>query len=601
MRAKLKRSSIAAKSQLTKAILSCGISGDFAYSAAVNETPTSASSSVCSPAPWCRVDSWTLGALLGCVGLSLILTLAGHGIVWDSWEFYLGDCNLAFWLSGDVAQLDGATASIPWYGPDHADLGALSQQMPGNPVLLWPHEVWPVGATMSSLSKWLFHVKLGWLPLYEAHHLSTVGFALLFLSAVFWFVRRTLGRVQALAACLFLAAHPRLWAHMHNNFKDVPLLFVYTVCAGAFYVAIRDRRWRFALVSAVFWGLAMATKANALLLPFVLGPWFLIELAVSRGKDLDRRLIGALVAYPFIGLLTMFVLWPYLWLDFPVHVQDYVGSITKRGFEVEHEGHDWYRPLLYAVATCPLPMLGLALVGCAVRVRSALREKVCDPLLCLLLLWMCVPISRVVMPGAADFDVIRHWLEYLVPLAIFAGIGFVCLVDVLENRLRWGRYAVVGGSLCAVLAQPVFWIGQNQPNTLPYYNAIIGGLGGAQEKSLGCATDYWGGSYRTGMSWLNENAAEGAMLITGVAEHITLLASADPTVLREDVRPLYIGQLSEEKYAEVLTRYPGQIYLMYVTRAEWYHPAVRTPDAEVAPVFSVELDGGTAMKILQLK
>ena len=214
---------------------------------------------------------------------------------------------------------------------------------------------------------------------------------------------------------------------------------------------------------------------------------------------------------------------------------------------------------------------------------------------------MCVPISRVVMPGAADFDVIRHWLEYLVPLAIFAGIGFVCLVDVLENRLRWGRYAVVGGSLCAVLAQPVFWIGQNQPNTLPYYNAIIGGLGGAQEKSLGCATDYWGGSYRTGMSWLNENAAEGAMLITGVAEHITLLASADPTVLREDVRPLYIGQLSEEKYAEVLTRYPGQIYLMYVTRAEWYHPAVRTPDAEVAPVFSVELDGGTAMKILQLK
>lgn len=549
---------------------------------------------------WQRTDTWLICALMAGTGALLLLTLPGYGLVWDAWELYLGDKNLAFWFSLDPRHLVYQDATVSWYGPSHPDFRVLSQQMQGNPALLWPHEVWPVGATLSSLMKWLFAVKLGWFSIYDAHHLGPVLCALLLLAAVYVFSQRSVERFVGVMACVLLVTHPRLWGHMHCNFKDLPMMALSMASVGLFYWGMHEAKPWCLVGSACAWGVMMSTKGNALVLPFVLGPWFLLEIAMRRKLQRPRPMIAALVAYPIIGLLLMFALWPYLWGDFPAHLQDYAQSIVDRGNKVSREDHRWFYPFLHAVGTCPLAFLGLALCGLGVRVRMAVRKRRWDGLLALLVLWTVVPVGRVMLPGAMDFDAIRHWMEYLLPLSLLAGIGATALVRWLQSCWQQPSRRVLQATLLVVaVLGPVSWTVQHHPHSFCYYSPLLGGLGGAQRRGLPSSTDYWGTSYRTGIDWLNRNAGDKAVVITGVAEHLMLLS--DPVWLREDLLPLYLQTLPQERYQQVLSKVPGEIYMMYITRPAWYHPAVRGPDTTLEPVFEVKIDGGVAMKILRLK
>ena len=109
----------------------------------------------------------------------------------------------------------------------------------------------------------------------------------------------------------------------------------------SFYHAIEKRRWRWIVLAAVLWGVALATKPNALFLPVILGP-YLIYVIWLRLRDneavLSRSTVVALLFFPLIGIATMFILWPYMLLEFPENVRTHMEFLFRRG---RTSGSDW--------------------------------------------------------------------------------------------------------------------------------------------------------------------------------------------------------------------------------------------------------------------
>jgi hypothetical protein len=94
-----------------------------------------------------------------------------------------------------------------------------------------------------------------------------------------------------------------------------------------------------------------------------------------------------------------------------------------------------------------------------------------------------------------------------------------------------------------------------------YYNQFTGGLSGAQERFLGReATDYWAGSYRPGMEWLNENAPPNSKLVAPVAGWVANIEA--PVILRPDLQIVQSMPDNEEMQAS-----PEPYFIMFILRA----------------------------------
>jgi hypothetical protein len=119
---------------------------------------------------------------------------------------------------------------------------------------------------------------------------------------------------------------------------------------------------------------------------------------------------------------------------------------------------------------------------------------------CLLFLWAGLPLLRECAPRARYFDANRHFIEYVPGLCAMAGAGAdraVTGIRALCARFAPGGRAATAavalaaslGSLC--IAWPIL---EYRPYEVMYFNSLIGGLGGAQRKTV--FADWANGSRR---------------------------------------------------------------------------------------------------------
>jgi hypothetical protein len=530
---------------------------------------------------------------LGC------FTVRHYGLTFDSAEYYLGDKNFYFWKTLDPAFLDYDLDNVPVHkAPGHPDFFANSEH-----ARSYPHHIWPVGPALTSFSKHLLFTTTRWLDPIDAHHMILVVLVAGLLAALFRFAHRNLGLWPAIFTVAALACYPRFWAHLHNNVKDVPSAVFFSLVLMTFHRGLGEARPVSLWLSALFWGVALATKANAFFLPFILVPWTLWMLLHRRhGQQavLTRAECLAFLAYPLVGFLLMLVLWPFLLLDFPQRLQAYVQYLLERG--ASGAGHWQSEPFLNGLYTMPPVVLFFLIVGCVSLTVKAIRDRQRRPFLVLVLLWLTIPVLRVCMPQSVDFDVIRHWLEFVPAAALIAGDGFATLLGWILRRLETtGERRGLRLALClACLSPTLWWNYRAHPNELVYYNFLIGGLGGAQAQQLPQATDYWGSSYRQGGTWVNEQAAPGSMVIVGVGEHIVQYTAQ--IWLRQDLKlQLWMG-LDQEELLRRSQSHPGSVYLLYITRTERYPAFVRAIEAgSRQPEYQLQVDGGVLLKIHRLR
>jgi len=269
------------------------------------------------------------------------------------------------------------------------------------------------------------------------------------------------------------------------------------------HIPVSDRphlktMWRMALPAALLLGLLTSIRVLGPLAGALVVLYFLLQ---SR-----RRYWAALLPYTLIAAVVTYATWPFLW-DNPlarlIEVARYMAN-NPHILPVLFNGQVYfsdqlprtYLPLLLGL-TLTEPVLPLVGLGLAFGLWAAFRRQVDWRSLLVLLLWLGLPVAYVLARRPPMYDGYRHFLFIIPPLFILAGFGLQALSPLL--RRLWMRI----GLSALLLTSGVVALAQLHPYQYAYYNAFIGGVGGAFRRF---ETDYWLTCYKEIMQQVNREA-----------------------------------------------------------------------------------------------
>jgi hypothetical protein len=312
-------------------------------------------------------------------------------------------------------------------------------------------------------------------------------------------------RAGALAAIALAVCGP-WYGSMFNHTKDIPFA---AAMMGATYFLLRaarqlpSPRWGMVIAFGVCLGGALGMRVLGLLLVGYVGFAIVFQMAVSEPKPMRDRLgffaRSALAFSPafLLGYIIMVAAWPWSALaplnpirgliDFgEFHYQIHT-ILAGKVYEMADVPR-WYIPAYLLIKLPLLMLLGAALAlalpapNSAKTPQRAMRNQIA-----LLAVIGFFPVLCEFIDRGPAFTGLRHFLFVVPVFAVLAGIGFDQLLKRLEGRN--GRLAA--GAAAALIA----WLGWNaamlvrlHPYEYLYYNALVGGLEGAQGRY---ATDYW--------------------------------------------------------------------------------------------------------------
>ncbi len=405
----------------------------------------------------------------------------------------------------------------------------------------------PLMKTLFGLSEALLHDELGVASRTTAYRVPTALLQALLVVIVFGFTRAVWGYAEGVVAASLVMLLPRLFFHAQLACFDAPIAALWFATVVAYYKALASRRW--CLLLGVVFGLALATKHNAIILPSVIlshyawvSLWARREAwtqartqardLVGRGRSRSRLAVAlrmiwptlreaaiglrerrplALVAMVVVAPATLFALWPRLWVH-PGHVVDWIGfHLSHVHYNFEYLGENWNAPpfpwhvaLVTTLLTVPVVTLAAGGVGAGVLAVRARRGEAADPdraPALLLLLSLGASMGPFFLGSTPIFGAEKHWAPAMPSICIAAGIGAVWsarrLGAWLAERTVWLRtqrarldgvaIAVLGGALVAAAAVET---AAAQPYGLTHYNALAGGDAGGAD--LGMNRQFWG-------------------------------------------------------------------------------------------------------------
>lgn len=527
-------------------------------------------------------------SLLWAAALALSFALVGatqldrYGVTWDEalGDFFFGERYLSYFLSFDGRYLDFDADPYPeGHMPD----------LRASPFRVRPWEYYPLANILAAATSRVT-AGLGLFDPLDGFHALNLWLGGLFVAVVFLFAERRWGRAPAVLAAAGLVSMPRVVCHAMANIKDFPEMVLFSLALLAFLPAWERGSVRGVLGAGALTGLALAAKANALFL----APIFLLTVLIGGVPDAWkgrwRALLGAGAGAAALGIALPVALWPYVWPDPVGRIAKHLDYVSGQVFQVREES--LLSPLQALFFTTP-PATLLVIVAGVAPLTSALRRR--DRFAALLFAWIVVTLGRMYLPGAVNFDGIRHFLELLPALLLVAAWG----VHWWSRRLQRPKIApwIVG----LVVLSSVTVTVRSHPHQIAYWNMLAGGTSGAFERGLPQAGDYWGMSYRQGLEWINENAPEGSVLAVPLIEHAVAVAA--PLRLRSDIGLAHISipQTPEVPQGAVdMLRGLGSerpVFVMYVVRRDWANRLTDECD-RLEAVAEWSLDGATLLRIV---
>jgi 4-amino-4-deoxy-L-arabinose transferase-like glycosyltransferase len=332
------------------------------------------------------------------------------------------------------------------------------------------------------------------------------------------------GLAPAVVAALLLLLLPRALFHAGLACFDAPSMALWLATVRAYWHALdrqRDRqRWPWQV--GVVWGLALATKHTALLVPFALGAHYLIVGAAAGRAQVQGRpeLVGAarvlavarvaighrwqvIASLAVLGPLTLYALWPWLWLDPVHHVRDWLAyHLGHVHYNFEYLGRNWNAPpfpwhvaLVTTLFTVPASTLAAAGVGAGVWIAERGRVPRAPGLL--LLLSAAASIGPFLLRTTPIFGAEKHWMPALPTICIAAGVGAVWAARAAARAIavralpERGAIAAVAGLVVLAAAVETRLA---EPYALTWYSALAGGAPGGAD--LGMNRQFWGVAMR---------------------------------------------------------------------------------------------------------
>jgi len=229
----------------------------------------------------------------------------------------------------------------------------------GDPALVrfWEinHEHPVLMKSLFALSYAVFHQGLGWLRPDTALRLPAFAVGALVLPLSFLLGRALYGRKAGLFAALCFLLVPRQFFNAHISAFDVPIASAWLLVVYCFWRAVTERRWW--LYTGLAFGAALATKHNALFLPFVLTPFALHRAWIAtRERPTARawvwRFVAVYAAVAVLYLLLLVALGPERFLEKFLLLSPHAALFVGLGvggawllWKLRPESEDAFRPL----------------------------------------------------------------------------------------------------------------------------------------------------------------------------------------------------------------------------------------------------------------
>ena len=308
-------------------------------------------------------------------------------------------------------------------------------------------------------------------------------------------------RLAARSSQIPISAYVEKMLHLVDSVEFTILVGVGLVVIILLMVKISPT-YRWTILAGAALGIAISVR--------VLGPAAAGLVLVFMLTRKIRRPLPYILVYLGTGVVTAFLLWPYLWSaplirflasvkvmsDFP-----WQGVVLFAGHGYRASELPWYYlPKLISIQLT-LPLIGLSLTGIGLSLYQLIRRGEGWREQLIPLLWFLLPLAGAMLFRPNLYDNFRHFLYILPPLFLFAAIAFDRLLQLIQPRLIKRLLPVV------CLAPGVIAMAWLFPYQYVYYNGLVGWTGqvGRQYEA-----DYWGTSMCEAAHYLDSIAPDGA-------------------------------------------------------------------------------------------
>ena len=364
-------------------------------------------------------------------------------------------------------------------------------------------------------ASWLLHKRL---DLFGSESMAFRFPGMLTAGLLLWLIyiwaTRVFGRTAGVFAALAYALMPRPFYHAHLNCFDVPITLMIVWVTYAYWRSLSSRRW--AWITGIAFGFALATKHNSWVLPGIFAIHFAwLHLRPNRTTTLSR-IPWWLIAMVIIGPLIFLSTWPWLWHDTWARISNYVGFHLRHDYyNIAYFGKTYFEPpfpvsypFVMTAITVPLTTLALALLGLITRAARIwpFGEQEDDRSTDILLLGsLLAPLVIIALPTSPIFGGTKHWMPAYPFVAMYAGAAFALVATTLSTKSHaWATTLALG----AVLLTPSFVEAKHShPFGLSHYTPIAGGPPGAAD--LGMNRQFWGFTTGSLVPWLKAKLPEG--------------------------------------------------------------------------------------------
>ncbi|HKJ28129.1 MAG TPA: glycosyltransferase family 39 protein [Anaerolineales bacterium] len=447
--------------------------------------------------------------------LVLILTQPQIGLTWDEPAYFAASESYANWF-GELFTRPGKAFSQPM-------IDAYWSINHEHPPLdkIWSGLVW-------KLSKGVFDDLM-------AHRLGNMLLVAVLVGMVYTLIAENYNRRTGLLASAILLSLPRFFFHAHLAALDVPAAFMIFLVVFTFWRTKDRPAWQHTILLGIVWGLAVATKINAV---FVMPTLLLWVLLFQREKFLLIRLVVS----GFVAFIVFVAVWPWLFPQIGARLWEYILWITVNHWEIGqyYLGQftmppPWHFPFVIAFAVIPTAVLVFYGVGIA----RIIKRKEKRGFGVLLLFNSLVPLLALAIGQSMVYDNERLFMPAFIFTAALAAVGVDWGVLGVQDWLRAkGRssLAVPAAILLAalVLLPQMISAAPLYPHLLSYYSGSVGGLRGANR--LGLETTYWCETYTEALRYINENAQPEDVVWVDPWSHDVMVYYQRQGDLRSDVQ-----------------------------------------------------------------
>jgi 4-amino-4-deoxy-L-arabinose transferase-like glycosyltransferase len=496
--------------------------------------------------------------------------------------------------------------SLLEHGREALQQGAIDAAFNNN------HEHPPLMKTLFGASEWLLHEK--WRVFADAStafRLPGMMSAGMAIWVTYLFGARVWSRRAGLVAAILLALMPRVFFHAHLACFDVPITAMWILCVYVHWRAQERRTWGWAAAVGVAYGLCLATKHNAWVLPAVLVPHalFVNRHAIWRALRVGRVSIPAsVVSMAVLGPLVLYALWPWIWNDTMGRLQFWADFMLHHEYyNIEFLGRNYFGPPspksylpVMVLATVPTITILLFLAGAIDRIGVGVRRVRAwaltlvrrdphdtpprDPLETdlLLALSFCVAVGPFFLSRTPIFGGTKHWMPAYPVLALFAGRGFDLVTAAMHRALPalddTKRRLAEAALVASVAVAPFAVTAHSHPFGLSAYVPLVGGTAGGAD--MGLNRQFWGFTTQTAAEeYLNPRAPRGATVFVDDTTWDAWARMQEERRVRGDLR--VVGSPGEA----MLSLVQHELHMSEVDYDIWI------ADGSDAPVYVVTHDG----------